>query len=84
MTWAALPGAGGTAALTGVSVQFFVPNSSNNGYRNYLLFASPGGFNSFTGTVQAVPEPSSWMMLLLGGALLAAVRRWPKRNSATL
>jgi hypothetical protein len=40
--------------------------------------------DSFTVTALAVPEPSSWALFSLGGALLLAIghRRWAKRSTA--
>jgi hypothetical protein len=82
MQWFSLNTApGGVTQIFDVGVGFWVPNATHTGYKSYSVFANVGGSNTFTGTILAVPEPSSWVMLLAGLVVLSmATWRNKRRN----
>lgn len=51
------------------------PGSGSASYKGYFEFRPDG-----TTIFQAVPEPSTYALALVGGALLFAGRRWTQRN----
>lgn len=67
---ATLPGYEGTKGWASHSVYGNLPIGAND----YVLFR-PNGSGNYNVTIQAVPEPSSFAVLLAGGLLLTARRR---------
>ena len=67
---------GGIIQFANIGENFYTVNSSHTAYKAYQIFANPGGSNTFTGYVQAVPEPETYAMLLAGLCVMgAAVNR---------
>jgi len=72
-----------TSSASSASISWLSPSVTINGYiytvsNNPLAIVAPnsGGFTSIQGTVQAVPEPATWGLMLLGFAGIGfAMRR---------
>lgn len=78
-------GLGFTTTAGNVDIFSFFAQGSVASGNAYGEFASPGGFGVGTFTVTAVPETSTWVMMMLGfaGLGLAGYRR-TTRNGARL